>query len=211
MPIRLQYRHHEGVACGGNRPPGGGNGKNRPQLPRGTETNMIALSFIRKRATERNTLDGALAAAIFCLALAAPAFADGDMPDSEHGRYAFFKVAEGFLRLDIQTGAVSVCSQRAVGFACQAAPDDRTVLENEIARLRAENAALKKEMLAHGLVLPGTAGAAQESQAPHDNDITIRLPDNAEIDRMVAYAGQLWQRFVEAIARGQKQVLNNKS
>ena len=173
---------------------------------------MIAKSLLRKRATERNALDRTLAAAIFCLVLSAPpALADGDMPDSEHGRYAFGKVADGFLRLDTQTGAVSVCSQRAVGFACKAAPDDRTVLENEIARLRAENAALKKEMLAHDLALPGTAGAAPESQATHDNDITIRLPDNAEIDRMVAYAGQLWQRFVEAIARAQKQVLNNKS
>jgi hypothetical protein len=37
------------------------------------------------------------------------------------------------------------------------------------------------------------------------------LPDKSEIDRMVAYAGQLWQHLVEAIARAQKQVLNNKS
>jgi hypothetical protein len=152
-----------------------------------------------------------LAAAALCVALAAPAFAEGEMPDSEHGRYSFSKVAEGFLRLDTQTGQVSVCSQRAVGWACQAAPDDRAVLENEIARLRTENAGLKKEMLAHGLALPGSGATAPEGSATHDNDITIHLPDNSEIDRMVTYAGQLWHRFVEAIARAQKQVLNNKS
>ena len=50
-----------------------------------------------------------------------------------------------------------------------------------------------------------------ELSGTHDNDITIHLPDNSEIDRMVTYAGQLWHRFVEAIARAQKQVLNNKS
>lgn len=154
----------------------------------------------------------AVTIACFCLtaaALAAPASAAEETPDSEHGRYTFGKVADGFLRLDTQTGQVSVCNQRAVGWACQAAPDDRTVLENEIARLRAENAGLKKEMLAHGLALPGTT--APESPGAHDNDVTIRLPDNADIDRIVAYAGHLWHRFVEAIARAQKQVLNNKS
>jgi hypothetical protein len=168
---------------------------------RGMEMSMI------KRSVTKQTL----AAAAVCVALAAPALAEGDVPDSEHGRYSFSKVAEGFLRLDTQTGQVSVCSQRAVGWACQAAPDDRAVLDNEIARLRTEVAGLKKEMLAHGLALPGSGATAPESSGTHDNDITIHLPDNSEIDRMVTYAGQLWHRFVEAIARAQKQVLNNKS
>ena len=102
----------------------------------------------------------AIVVALFCWI--APALADEETPDNEHGRYSFSKVAEGLLRLDMQTGEVSVCSQRAVGWACQAAPEDRAVLENEIARLRTENAALKKDILAHGLPLPGRrhAGAA---------------------------------------------------
>ncbi len=85
----------------------------------------------------------------FCLI--ATALADDATPDNGGGRYTFSKVAEGFLRLDAQTGEVSVCSQRTVGWACQAVPEDRAVLENEIARLRKENAALKKDLLAHGL------------------------------------------------------------
>jgi hypothetical protein len=151
------------------------------------------------------------AAAFACVAFAAPAFAQEAMPDSEHGRYSFSKVAEGVLRLDTQTGQVSLCSQRAVGWACQAAPDDRTVLESEIARLRSENAALKKEILAHGLTLPGTGAATPEGPGAHDNDITIHLPDDSEIDRAVAYAEELWHRFVAAIARAQKQMQNGKS
>ena len=95
----------------------------------------------------RTIIKQVLAASAVCVALCAPALAEGEMPDSEHGRYMFNKVAEGFLRLDTQTGQVSVCSQRAIGFACQAVPDDRTVLENEIARLRTENAALKNDDL----------------------------------------------------------------
>jgi hypothetical protein len=149
----------------------------------------------------------AIVVALFCWI--APAFADEETPDNEHGRYSFSKVAEGLLRLDMQTGEVSVCSQRAVGWACQAAPEDRAVLENEIARLRTENAALKRDILAHGLPLPG--GATPEPPAARDGDRAPQLGDNSDLDRMVAIAGRLWHRFVDAIARAQKQVLNNKS
>ena len=98
--------------------------------------------------------------------LLAPALADDATPDSEQGRYTFSKVAEGFLRLNTQTGEVSVCSQRAVGWACQAVPEDRAVLENEIARLRSENAALKKDILSRGLPLP--AGTMPEPPVARD-------------------------------------------
>jgi hypothetical protein len=148
--------------------------------------------------------------AVFCLI--APAFAADETPDNDHGRYSFSKIADGVLRLDMQTGDVSVCNQRTVGWACQAAPDDRAVLENEIARLRTENAALKKDMLAHGLTLPSTA--APEPPAPpiaRNGESPPTAGDNADVDRMVAIAERLWHRFVDAIARAQKQVLNNKS
>ena len=106
------------------------------------------------------------------------------MPDSGDGRYTFSKVAEGFLRLDTQTGEVSVCSQRAVGWACQAVPEDRAVLENEIARLRNENATLKKDILAHGLPLP--AGAMPEPPSTARRRPRRGSGAIAEVDRMVA-------------------------
>jgi hypothetical protein len=145
--------------------------------------------------------------AVFCLI--APALAEEETPDTDHGRYSFSKIADGLLRLDMKTGEVSVCSQRAVGWACQAAPDDRAVLENEIARLRTENATLKKDILDHGLPLPD--GAAPEPPAARDGDLTPQLGDNSDLDRVVAFADRLWHRFVDALARAQKQVLNNKS
>ena len=77
------------------------------------------------------------------------------------------------MRLDKQTGDVSLCSQRTVGWACQAAPDDRAVLEDEIARLRRENAALKKDILARGLPLP--AGAMAEPPAMSEDRHTPRI------------------------------------
>ncbi|MGO9701530.1 MAG: hypothetical protein ACLPX7_19950 [Xanthobacteraceae bacterium] len=140
----------------------------------------------------------------FCLI--APALADDATPDSGGGRYTFNKVAEGFLRLDTDTGEVAVCSQRTVGWACQAVPEDRAVLENEIARLRKENAALKKDMLAHGLPLP--SGAMPEPPSVHNGDRLPRLGSNPDVDRMVALVGRMWHQLVDAIVRAQKQVLN---
>lgn len=136
--------------------------------------------------------------------LLGPALADEPTPDSEGGRYAFSKQADGVLRLDKQTGDVSLCSQRTVGWACQAAPDDRTVLENEIARLRRENAALKKDILARGLPLP--AGATAEPPAASRDLHIPRLNDNPDLDRVLAFAERMWHRLVEAIARAEKQL-----
>jgi len=144
----------------------------------------------------------ALAVAIVGFCLIAPAVAYEATPDDDDGRYSFSKVPEGFLRLDSRTGEVSVCGRRTVGWACQAVPEDRAVLEGEIARLRRDNAALKKEILSHGLPLPG--GATPESDVARPPS----LGANSDFDRVVAFVGRVWHRFVEAIAQAQKQVLN---
>jgi hypothetical protein len=144
----------------------------------------------------------ALAVVIAALAAAAvPALAETAPPDREDGRYTFSKVAGGYLRLDLQTGQVSVCSPRTVGWACQAVPEDRAVLENEIARLRSENAALKKDLLSRGLPLP--TGAMPEPAA-RPGDGNLRLPSNADIDRMMSFVGRMWRRLVDMIAGAHK-------
>lgn len=140
----------------------------------------------------------------FCLLL--PALADDATPDNEGGRYSFSKQADGVLRLDMQTGDVSLCSQRTVGWACQAVPDDRAVLEDEIARLRRENAVLKKDILARGLSLP--AGATSEPPAISEDQRLPGLNENADVDRVVAFARRAWQRFIDIIARAQKQIMD---
>ncbi len=147
----------------------------------------------------------ALATAILIGAVLLIGPAVADEPDSEGGRYVFSKQPNGFLRLDTRSGAVSLCSEQPVGWACQTAPEDRAVLENEIARLQSENAALKKVLLTHGLSLP--PGMGHEPPAAQ-NDSSLRLPTDADIDRAIAFVGQVWQRFMDALARAQKQVFN---
>jgi hypothetical protein len=145
------------------------------------------------------------------LSLIAPLRAEPAPPDSAGGRYVFSKQADGFVRLDTQNGEVSLCSQKSVGWACQAAPDDRSVLENEIARLRGENTALKKALLSRGLPLPPSASSEPStdlSDQPQNGTSNLRLPNNADVDRMVALAGRVWHRLLDAIDRAQKQVFN---
>lgn len=163
-------------------------------------------------AYKRRAVAAAATLATVVLA-AAPVVAAQPLPDSAGGRYIFNQQADGFLRLDTQTGEVALCSRKEVGFACQAAPEDRAVLENEIARLRTENATLKKDIISRGLPLP--PGAAPEPEPPlaqnggsQGGQSELRLPDDAEIDRMTAFVGRVWHRLVDAINRAQQQILN---
>jgi hypothetical protein len=146
-----------------------------------------------------------VAIAVAAASLIGSARAEQAQPDTEGGRYVFSKQADGFLRLDTQSGAVALCSEQPVGWACQAAPEDRTVFEAEIARLQNENAALKRALLAHSLPLP--PGVAPDA-ATAPNDSTLHLPSDADIDRAIAFVSRVWQRFMDAVARAQKQIFN---
>src|SRR6202451_3957606 len=76
----------------------------------------------------------ALVLAIAAVCLSTPVFADDTTPDTNGGRYTLNKVTDGFVRLDTQTGEVALCSQRTVGWACQAAPDAPAAFGGAIAR-----------------------------------------------------------------------------
>src|SRR4051812_23782321 len=92
----------------------------------GTPVSYTAASYMSGEETPM--IDKVLAALVACLCLVVPvlpAWADEGTPESEEGRYTFSKIADGFIRLDMQTGEVSTCSQRTVGWACQAVPEDR--------------------------------------------------------------------------------------
>src|SRR5262245_945872 len=127
-------------------------------------------------------------------ALIAPAAHAQNAETEDNNRYQFNRVEDGYLRLDLKTGQVSLCSRRSVGWACQAVPDDRTAYDGEIARLQGEIAALKKALIDRGLALPGGV-TSPPPVARGDRD--LRLPSDADIDRMVASVEKVWRRLVE--------------
>ena len=138
------------------------------------------------------------------LVLTATVSAEETPPPSSDARFSFHKVADGYVRLDTQTGAVALCNRQPVGWACVTAPEDRTVLEHEIERLRQENAALKQALLSHGVPLP--RGVTAEPPADNNGDsVTLRLPSNADVDRFIAFIGRVWRDLVEAIGNAQSQ------
>jgi len=141
-----------------------------------------------------------LAIGAFMSALAGPAFAQ-DKPDNADGRFTLHRSDEGFLRLDGRSGQVSLCLKRSAGWECQAVPDERSALEGEIARLQANNAQLKRELLAHNLPLPG---GARPDVSGHEE---LQLPSDAELNRVMAFVEKVWKRMVEMIVTTQKDIM----
>lgn len=138
-----------------------------------------------------------------------PAHAQDPSPEPDDARYSFNRVEEGFLRLDIRTGQVSLCSRKTVGWTCQVVPDERAVLESEIARVQNDNVALKKELLSRGLSLPGILNREEKSEAPvaKRSDPELRMPSRADLDRMKLFIEKVWRRLVEMIVNFQKDIM----
>jgi hypothetical protein len=138
--------------------------------------------------------------ALAAVAAFAPPARAQTTPDSENGRYSFSSVPDGLLRLDTRTGAVSLCAKQATGWACNAVPDERAALENEIARLQRENGALKKDMLARGLPLPGGVASGPPANQRELN-LKVPLPSDAEIDRVMSAFEKMWRRLVDMMQK----------
>jgi len=130
--------------------------------------------------------------------------------DTEQGRFSFHKVDEGFLRLDTRSGQVSLCNHKSLGWACETIPDERTALESEIARLQNGNAALKKELLARGLPLPDPVrpepplARNNDKNSDKSGDFDLKLPSQADIDRVMTFMERVWRRMIEAAHNLQK-------
>ena len=138
------------------------------------------------------------------------------MPDAENGRYALSPVADGVIRLDTRTGAVSTCNNNSgAGWACYAVPDERAALDAEIGRLEADNEKLKaqlaeREPVATGKIdepLPKSDALKPEPKvADGERKIEIPLPSDRDMDRMMSFLQQAWQRLVEMAYRMQRDV-----
>lgn len=116
--------------------------------------------------------------------LAGPALAQNDttiLP--RQSRFAFAPVPGGALKLDTQTGRVSLCTTSATGFACIAVPDTRDAYEAEIARLQEEIATLKR----------GGAPPAASPEAPGTP------PAASDLDTALGYAERFYRRLKQMI------------
>ncbi|MCR9137795.1 MAG: hypothetical protein NXI27_17485 [Alphaproteobacteria bacterium] len=64
---------------------------------------------------------------------------------AQEGRYVMQRADDGFVRLDTQTGEMSLCRKQDEQFVCRMSADDRRALEAEIGLLEERIARLEAE------------------------------------------------------------------
>jgi hypothetical protein len=162
--------------------------------------------------TATSPLKKSSTAAILIVCLGGSAAAQA-LPDIENGRYALSPVADGVIRLDTRTGAVSTCNNSGAGWACYAIPDERAALDEEIGRLQSDNEKLKAQLAAReptvtGKIdepLPKTDSLKPSTpKAEGERKIEIPLPSDRDMDRVMSFLEQAWRRLIEMANRVQK-------
>jgi hypothetical protein len=112
--------------------------------------------------------------------LAVPAHA------AETGRYVMKDVEGGFIRLDTGTGAVSLCRSLNEQWRCEPVADAEHALQDEIARLSEENAALQQKLAEL------TGPQQQQGLGP-----TLELPSEEDLDRIFGIMERFMRRFID--------------
>ncbi|MER8700071.1 MULTISPECIES: hypothetical protein [unclassified Mesorhizobium] len=92
--------------------------------------------------------------------VAASAFSD------EADRYRLEKSANGYVRMDTQTGAMSLCEERSGQLVCKMAADERAAFQGEVDRLQSSVKALDERVAK----LENSLAARFESTLPSEED-----------------------------------------
>jgi hypothetical protein len=142
--------------------------------------------------------------------------AEPSTPEAENGRYVLSPVADGVIKLDTRTGAVSSCSNNGTGWACYVVPDERDALDAEIGRLQGDNEKLKAQLAEREPTVPGKVDeplpksdslkTPDPKVAEGERKIEIPLPSDRDMDRMTSFLEQAWRRLVDMANRMQKDV-----
>jgi hypothetical protein len=115
------------------------------------------------------------------LVLAAAAFPAAAAMAQDEARYQMEKTAEGYVRLDKQTGDMSICKEKSGQLVCRAAADDRNSLADEIGRIDGRLAAIEKK-----LETAGTSGLSSGNE----------LPTEEEFEKTMGYMEKFFRRFM---------------
>jgi len=166
-------------------------------------------------STARSRLHIQIIASVTVAGLGMSGAAAQSMPDTENGRYTLSPAADGIVRLDTRTGAVSNCSNSGTGWACHAVPDERAALDAEIGRLQAENDRLKVQLAERdqaakksdeALPKSDSLKKAEPKVADGERKIEIPLPSDQDVERMMSFVERAWRRLIDMANRVQKDV-----
>lgn len=82
------------------------------------------------------------------------------------GRYQLEKTADGYVRMDTQTGAMSKCQEQSGQLVCRMAADERTAFQDEVDDLQDSVKALDARVAK----LENSLSARVESKLPSEED-----------------------------------------
>ncbi len=113
------------------------------------------------------------------------------------GRYTMHKSDDGFVRLDTQTGVMSLCRRRDQGWSCDAMIGTARPGTGEVARLRRENAELKAEIKRMEEHLGLRGDTTKPTKKPSD----FKLPTEKEVDQALDYFERMLKKFQDSLKR----------
>lgn len=104
---------------------------------------------------------------------------------AEAQRYQMEKTDKGYVRMDTQTGEMSICEERSGQLVCKLAADERSALQDEIGRLQGEVKAIEDRVVK----LEGSISQKLESA----------LPTDEEFEKTMGYMEQFFRSFMGVV------------
>ena len=157
---------------------------------------MLRARTSRGPAIRVHALGAARAAGLFILLAAgatAGQAAEVDRPTMpSSGRYTMAPVDGGFLRMDTDTGMVSLCAKKGGNWSCETVADDYKAIQKDVDRLAQENASLRRELSE----LRRDGGVPARS-----SERKFELPSEEEIDKAIGQFEKYMRKFKDLIEK----------
>lgn len=115
------------------------------------------------------------------------------------GRYSMSPTEGGFVRLDTQTGTMSLCTKSAADWSCADMPESADASRKRLSDLETENKTLRdeiKRMEETFGVAEGAPGKPAEA-APK----SFSIPDEKDVDKAFDYLESMIKKFRERMKK----------
>lgn len=117
--------------------------------------------------------------AALCSLVAASAYSE------ETDRYRLEKSADGYVRMDTATGAMSICAEHSGQLVCKMAADERTAYQDEIDRLQTSVKSLDERVAK----LENSLSSRLES----------KLPSEEDFNKTMGYMERFFRSFMDIV------------